>query len=129
MKSTGYSTKITYMKGCKNVCKNLRKENNRPSACLPACLTLTKKFSMWVCWKLFCCFWPIKLRNLLMWYCWLYFFPWISYGYPLDGSVKDNSILFHFCQLWKHVFFLFQSLDVRASENLSNSQVFQLDIL
>ena len=32
-------------------------------ACLPARLILTKKFSMWIYWKLCCCFWPIKPRN------------------------------------------------------------------
>ena len=40
-----------------------------------------------------------------------------------------NSISLHFCKLRQHVFFLFQSLDVRASEDLSDSQVFQLDLL
>ena len=31
-----------------------------------------------------------------------------------------NSILLHFCKLWQHVFFLFQGLDVRASDYLSD---------
>ena len=35
-----------------------------------------------------------------------------------------NSILLHFCKFWQHVFFLFQSLNVRALERLSDSQVF-----
>ena len=30
-----------------------------------------------------------------------------------------NSISLHFCKFWQHVFLLFQSLDVRASEKLS----------
>ena len=89
--------------------------------CSPACLILTKKFSVWVYWKLFCHFW----------YCRLYFFLWIPHGYPLNRSVKDflsshgggeyNSILLHFGKLQQCVFFLCQSLDVRASENLSAS--------
>ena len=75
--------------------------------------------------------------TLLTWYCQLYFFPWISCGYPLDGSVQDfdettggeyNSISLHFCKPWEHFFLLFQSIDVRASENLFDSQVFQLDL-
>ena len=40
-----------------------------------------------------------------------------------------NSILLHFGKLRQHLFFLFQSLDVRASENLSASKVFQSDLL
>ena len=40
-----------------------------------------------------------------------------------------NSISLHFCKLRQHVSFLFQSLDVTASENLSDSQVFQSDLL
>ena len=66
---------------------------------------------------------------LLTWYCRLYFFPWIPRGYPLNGSVKDflsnhrgvniiqfRSISVSFGSMY---FFLFQSLDVRASENFS----------
>ena len=34
------------------------------SSCLPPCLVSTKKFSVWVYWKVFCRFWPIKLYNL-----------------------------------------------------------------
>ena len=40
---------------------------------------------------------------------------------------EHNSILLHFGKLRQYLFFLFQSLDVRASENLSTSQVFQSD--
>ena len=45
---------------------------------------------------------------------------------------EHNSIFLHFCKRRQHVFFLlllFQSLDVRASENLSANQIFQLDLL
>ena len=34
------------------------------ASCLLARLILLKKFSAWVYWKVFCCFWPIKLPNL-----------------------------------------------------------------
>ena len=35
-----------------------------PLACLPGCLLSAKKFSVWVNWNMFCCFWPIKLCDL-----------------------------------------------------------------
>ena len=35
-----------------------------------------------------------------------------------------NSILLHFCKFRQHVFFLFKSLDVRASAKLFDNQVF-----
>ena len=38
-------------------------------------------------------------------------------------------IWFNFCKLWQLVFFLFHSLNVRASENLSDSQVFPIRFL
>ena len=38
---------------------------------------------------------------------------------------EQNSILLHFSMN----FFLFQSLDIRALENLSACQIFQLDLL
>ena len=43
-------------------------------------------------------------------------------------GVEHNSISLHFCRLWQHAFFLFQSLDIRALENLSASQIFQSDL-
>ena len=39
------------------------------------------------------------------------------------GEGEYNSISLHFCKLWQDLFFLLQSLDVRASENLSDSQI------
>ena len=46
------------------------------------------------------------------------------------GEGGDHSlILLHFYKLRQHVFFLFQNLEVIPSENLSASQVFQLDLL
>ena len=59
---------------------------------------------------------------LLMWYRQLYFFLEISHGYPIGGEYNPISLCF--CKLRQHVFFLFPRLDVRASENLSNSLVF-----
>ena len=76
---------------------------------------------------------------LLTWYCWLYFFLGISCGYPSDGSLKIfdktlegvNIIQFRPVPVTfgSMHFFFFQSLDVKASENLSRSQIFQLDLL
>ena len=70
-----------------------------------------------------------SLVILFTWYCRLYFFPWIPPGDLLNGSVKDfssclrgvniiqfRSISVSFGSMY---FFLFQSLDVRASEKLS----------
>ena len=51
---------------------------------------------------------------------------WIFY-HTVGGEY--NSILLHFGKLGHYVIFLFQSVDVRVSENLSASQVFQLDLL
>ena len=45
----------------------------------------------------------------------------------IGGELK--SILLCLCKLCQHVSFLFYSLDVRASENLSDSQVLQSDLL
>ena len=82
-------------------------------ACLPACLILTNKFSVWAYWKLFC--------------------HLISLGYPLDGLSKsfDKTMrvnIIQFCSIsvsfGSMFFFLFQNLDVRASENLSDSWLF-----
>ena len=68
---------------------------------------------------------------LLTWYCWLYSFPRISHGSPLDGSVEDfwkkkkigeNIIQFHSISVsfGSMYFFLFHSLDVRALEEFSD---------
>ena len=38
---------------------------------------------------------------------------------------EQNSISLHFCEIQQHVFFLFQSLDVSALENLYHSHAFQ----
>ena len=106
-----------------------RKTRGQVLACLPACLLA------W-CWQrrhflckftenCFTIFDQSSHTILLTWYCQLYFFQWISCGYPLDGYVEDlfikpvgehYSILLHFCMPRQDFFFLFQSLDVRASE-------------
>ena len=100
-----------------------------PSTCLPASLILAKKLCE-LTENCFAVFDQSSHAVLLTWYCQLYFFPWISHGYSIDGSWKifdktiwgeHNSILLHFCKLRKHIFFLFQSLDVWVSENLSDS--------
>ena len=56
---------------------------------------------------------------------------WIDLSKIFDETIGDehNSISLHFCKLWQHLVFSFQSLDVRASENPSDSQVFQSDLL
>ena len=59
MKSTTYIIEITTQKNEKYL-----SEGGNPLACLPACFMSTKKFSSWVHWEVFCCFWPIKLRDL-----------------------------------------------------------------
>ena len=59
MKSTTYIIEITNQKN-----ENYLYMGRNPVAWLPPCLVLTKKFSACVSWKVFCCFWPIKLRDL-----------------------------------------------------------------
>ena len=60
---------------------------------------------------------------------------WLSYilfcrAFFFLGGGEYNSILLHFYKLQEHVFFFYfkLSLDVRPLKNLSDSQVFQLDI-
>ena len=59
MKSTTYILEITNQKNEKYLF-----EGRNPFAYLPPCLVSTKKFSAWVYWKVFCCFWPIKFCDL-----------------------------------------------------------------
>ena len=116
------------------VSKILRNENSRPGTCLPARLLAwhwqrnpPREFTE----NCFAVFDPSSCVIFLTWYCWLYFFTWIPRGYSLNGSVKYflsnhrgmNIIQFHFflVTFGSMYFFLFQSLDVRASENLSAS--------
>ena len=42
-------------------------EGRNPFACSPPCLLSNEKFSN-VYWKVFCCFWPIKLFNQSSWF-------------------------------------------------------------
>ena len=60
MKSTTYITEITNQKNEKYLSKG-----RNSLACLLATspLVSAKKFSAWFYWKLFCHFWPIKLRD------------------------------------------------------------------
>ena len=66
------SEAIKHLKGWK-VSKILRKENCRPSTCIPACLMLTKKFSTSLL-KTVLPFEQSSHTILLTWYCWFYFF-------------------------------------------------------
>ena len=59
MKSTTYIVEITNQKNEKYLYVG-----RNPVAWSPPCLVSTKKFSVCVYWKVFCCFWPVKLRDL-----------------------------------------------------------------
>ena len=59
MKSATYIVEITNQNNEKYL-----SEVGNPLACLPPRLLSTKKFSAWIYWKVFCRFWPIKLRGL-----------------------------------------------------------------
>ena len=135
IKSTGYSTKITTWKTGKYLKRKTRGQvlahllawywqRNFPCELTENCSAIFDQSSCAI---------------LLTWYCWLYFFLGISCGYPSDGSLKIfdktlegvNIIQFRLVPVTfgSMHFFLFQSLDVKASENRSRSQVFQLDLL
>ena len=133
IKSTEYSTITTWKAG-----KYLKIWQKRTTGQVLARLKLTNKFSVWVQWKLFCHFWPIKPHNffahvVLLTFFFLMNFMWfslrmISQRFLLKTGGEYNSISLYFWKLRQHVFF-FQSSDVSTSENLSDSQVFQLDRL
>ena len=59
MKSTTYIIEITNQKN-----ERYLSEGRNPLAYSPPCLLSTKKFSVWVYWKVFCHFWSIKLHDL-----------------------------------------------------------------
>ena len=59
MKSTTYIVEITNQKNEKYLYVG-----RNPVAWWPSCFMSTKKFSACVYWKVFCRFWPIKLRDL-----------------------------------------------------------------
>ena len=81
-KRTVYFTQIKRMESIWNFEKE-RLQVECLLACSPSCLLLTKKFSAWVYWKLFCCFWPIKPHNFAHVVLPTLFFPWIACGYHL----------------------------------------------
>ena len=56
-------------------------------ACLPACFVSTKKFSAWVYWQVFCCFWLIKPCNLSH-MVWIAIFPGIFLSFLLCHDLK-----------------------------------------
>ena len=130
-KSTVHFTKITTWKDGKHLKFWERKAAGRVLACLALLLALYWQINF-LCEFTENCFAVFDQSShiiLLTWYCRLYFFPWIPCGDPLNGSVKDflsyrrgvniiqfRSISVSFGSMY---FFLFQSLDVRASENLS----------
>ena len=134
-KSTVYFTKITTLKTGKYLKFSERKTPGQVLACLLACLPwVSHEFTK----NVFAIFDQSSPIILLLWYCRLYSSPWIPLGYPLNGSVKDflsnhrgvNIIQFCSNSVSLAVFFiLFQSLGVRAWENLSATWVFQLDLL
>ena len=69
------STEITTQRAEKFLSERGNLECTCLLACLPACFVSTKKFSVWVQWKVFCHFWPIKVCDLyLTWYSLLLFF-------------------------------------------------------
>ena len=59
MKSTAYIAEITNQKNEKYL-----SEVRNPLACSPPHLVSAKKFSVWVYWRVFCRFRPIKPRDL-----------------------------------------------------------------
>ena len=61
MKSTTHIVEITNQKNEKYLCGE---KSSCLLAFLPSRLVSTKKFSAWACWKKFCNFRPIKLRDL-----------------------------------------------------------------
>ena len=111
IKSTGCSTKITPGK----VAKYLKIwESKTRGQVLAQLLTWywQRNFLRELAENCFVVFDQSSHRILLTWYCWLYFFPWISCGCLLDGSSKifdktiggeHNSISLHFCKLWQQV--------------------------
>ena len=127
-KSKVYFTKITTQKQGKYLKFWERKTPCRALACLLAWywqINFLREFTE----NCFTFFDQSSSVILLTWYCRLYFFPWIPHGYPLNGSVKDflsnrrevNIIQFRSILVSFGSIFLFQSLDVRALENLSAS--------
>ena len=136
MKSTGYFTSNN-LKGW-NISKNLRKEKTRAGGQVQACLPDSDREIFRVgllktvlpflsnqatsfCSRGFTNF--IFSREFHMA---LPYITWLSFkifGKTIQGEY--NSIALHFCKFWQHVFlFSFQSLDVRASENLSDNQIY-----
>ena len=129
-KSTAYSTKTTTLKAGKYLKISDKGKLEAKCFCLLA-RYWQRNFPREFTENCFAVFDQSSRVILLTWYCRLYFFPWIPRGYPLNGSVKDflsnrrgvniiqfRSISVSFGSMY---FFLFQSLDVRASENLSAS--------
>ena len=80
-------------------------------------LILTKKFPCEFTENCFAVFDESGCTILLMWYYLLYFFLWISLGYPLHWSVKDfwwnhtgvNIIQFYSISVSQHLFFYFKT--------------------
>ena len=80
----------------------------------------------------------LRALLLLMWYCWLYFscefHMWLSLRWICQRFlIKSYLNIIQFCSIFvsfgSKYYIFFQSLDIRASKNLSNTQVFQLDLL
>ena len=128
MKSTTYIVEITtYQKEWKvSVCGE---KSTCLLACSPACLVPWKKFSMWVYWKLFCCFWSIKLHNLphvaLMTPVFLGIFFIIPFmvwledssqikgrGYIFMSSKHSVNLHFYVCKHLAEAFFLIRKLNI-----------------
>ena len=92
-------------------------------ACLRAHLILTKKFSAWVYWKLFCLFWPIKTHNFAHIVLPTLFFLVNSCGYPLNGSVND----FLSRKYWQFCWCLVSNIWSRDKAILRNSKIVIFD--
>ena len=132
-KSTVYFTKITTSKTGIYL-KFWKRKNSRMSSYLLARLLVwywQRNFPREFTENSFVIFEQSRRVILLTLYCRLYFFPWIPVN-PLNESVKDflsnlrgvnmiqfRSILVSFGNMYS--VFLFTSLDIRASENLSVS--------
>ena len=79
--------------------------------CSPPCLVSMKTFFMWAYWKVFCCFWPIKLRNLSYMILVAPIFPVIFFYHSFYGiTLKSKSSII--CNRSAEVIFFIWKLNI-----------------
>ena len=138
MKSTGYFTKIATWKVGKYLKIWERKTRDQEFACLLACLADTEKGTC--CKSLLKTVFPFFTKPwnfahivlLALFYhvnfTWLSC-KWIWLRFLIKPPRGVNIIQFHSISVtFGHMYFLFQSLDNGASENLSERHVFKSDL-